>query len=56
MADENATLKIGDETWEFPIRSGSVGPDVMDIGTLYKHTDRFTFDPGFTSTASCERR
>ncbi|EFL90246.1 citrate synthase [Ahrensia sp. R2A130] len=54
MADENATLRIGDETWEFPIRSGSVGPDVMDIGTLYKHTDRFTFDPGFTSTASCE--
>ncbi|MCJ8307751.1 MAG: citrate (Si)-synthase, partial [Rhizobiaceae bacterium] len=39
---------------EFPMRSGSIGPDVIDISTLYKNTDCFTFDPGFTSTASCE--
>ncbi len=54
MTDETAKLTIGSENYEFPIRKGSVGPDVMDIGSLYKKTDRFTFDPGFTSTASCE--
>ncbi len=54
MTDQTAKLTIGSESYEFPIRKGSVGPDVMDIGSLYKQTDRFTFDPGFTSTASCE--
>ncbi len=37
-----------------PVYSGSVGPDVIDIRTLYRDTGLFTFDPGFTSTASCE--
>ncbi|MEM8749246.1 MAG: citrate synthase [Pseudomonadota bacterium] len=54
MSDEKAKLSIGDENYEFPVHSGSIGPDVIDIGSLYKQTDRFTFDPGFTSTASCE--
>ncbi len=54
MSDETAKLTIGSESYEFPILKGTVGPDVMDIGALYKQTDRFTFDPGFTSTASCE--
>ena len=54
MTDKTAKLSIGDENYEFPIHSGSLGPDVVDIGSLYKQTDRFTFDPGFTSTASCE--
>ncbi|MEE9314680.1 MAG: citrate synthase [Rhizobiaceae bacterium] len=54
MADKNATLTIGNEKYEFPVHSGSVGPDVVDITSLYKQTDRFTFDPGFTSTAACE--
>ncbi|MCO5135476.1 MAG: citrate synthase [Phyllobacteriaceae bacterium] len=36
------------------VKSGTLGPDVVDIGALYKNTDRFTFDPGFTSTAACE--
>ncbi|VAV96221.1 Citrate synthase (si), partial [hydrothermal vent metagenome] len=39
---------------ELPTYSGSVGPDVIDIRTLYRDTGLFTFDPGFTSTASCE--
>jgi citrate synthase len=54
MADKKATLQIGNENYDFPVRSGSIGPDVIDISTLYKNTDCFTFDPGFTSTASCE--
>ncbi len=54
MADQKATLTIGEETWDFSVRDASVGPSVIDITTLYKNTDRFTFDPGFTSTASCE--
>ncbi|WP_316862628.1 citrate synthase [uncultured Cohaesibacter sp.] len=54
MSDKKAKLTVGDQTWEFPIRSGTIGPDVIDIGTLYKETGMFTYDPGFTSTASCE--
>ena len=54
MSDQTAKLTIGSESYEFPILKGSVGPDVVNIGALYKQTDRFTFDPGFTSTASCE--
>ena len=39
---------------ELPVMSGSLGPDVIDITTLYKQADMFTFDPGFTSTGSCK--
>jgi len=39
---------------EFPVMSGTVGPDVIDIRKLYAQTGQFTFDPGFVSTASCE--
>ena len=38
---------------ELPIHSGSEGPDVVDVQSLYKNTGLFTFDPGFNSTASC---
>ncbi len=38
---------------ELPILSGTIGPDVVDIQTLYQKTGMFTYDPGFTSTASC---
>ena len=38
---------------ELPILSGTLGPDTIDIRTLYKQTGMFTYDPGFTSTASC---
>ena len=54
MAQDKATLDIGDTKTEFQVRSGTVGPDVIDIRKLYAQTDKFTFDPGFTSTASCE--
>ena len=50
----SANITVGDTTVEAPIRSGSIGPDVIDIRKLYAQTGAFTFDPGFTSTASCE--
>src|SRR6201981_2484804 len=49
-----ATLTVGNKTYDFPISSGTVGPDVIDIGKLYAQTGMFTYDPGFTSTASCK--
>ncbi|MCP4070591.1 MAG: citrate (Si)-synthase [Hyphomicrobiales bacterium] len=54
MTDKKATLTIDGKNWDFPILTGSMGPDVIDISTLYKITNHFTLDPGFTSTASCE--
>ncbi|MGF1607022.1 MAG: citrate synthase [Rhodothalassiaceae bacterium] len=39
-----------------PVMEGSVGPQVMDVRKLYAGTGMFTFDPGFTSTASCESK
>jgi citrate synthase len=54
MSETTATLTVGDESWEFPVREGSVGPAVIDISSLYAKTGRFTYDPGFTSTAACE--
>jgi citrate synthase len=53
-AGGNATITIGDKTVEMPILKGSTGPDVVDIRKLYAEADVFTYDPGFTSTASCE--
>ena len=54
MTDSTARLELDGTTHEFEVRSGSVGPDVIDIGSLYSTTGCFTYDPGFTSTASCE--
>jgi citrate synthase len=53
MAD-TASLKVGDKDYQFPILSGTVGPDVMDVRKLYGQTGLFTYDPGYTSTGSCE--
>ena len=54
MTDKTAKLTIGNDSWDFPVRSGTIGPDIVDISSLYGQTDHFTFDPGFTSTAACE--
>jgi len=54
MSDKVAKLTIGDQTYEFPVLSGSVGPDVIDIRSLYAKTGMFTYDPGFTSTAATD--
>ncbi len=50
----SATLTFGDKTLELPMASPTLGPDVIDIRKLYAQGDVFTYDPGFTSTASCE--
>ncbi|MFC4292183.1 citrate synthase [Sphingorhabdus arenilitoris] len=54
MSDDKATLTMGGESYDFPVFKGTQGPDVVDIRKLYAQTGKFTFDPGFTSTASCE--
>ena len=55
-ASNTAKLTIEAETWDFPVRDGTIGPQVVDISALYRETGRFTYDPGFTSTASCESK
>ena len=55
-ANKTATLTVGNKTYDFPILSGTVGPDVIDIAKLYAETGMFTFDPGFTSTGACESK
>jgi citrate synthase len=57
-ATKKATLTFSDGTpsVDFPIYSGTVGPDVIDIRKLYGQTGKFTFDPGFMSTAACDSR
>src|SRR4051812_3453933 len=54
MVDQTAKLTVGNDSFEFDIREGTIGPSVIDISSLYKKTGRFTYDPGFTSTAACE--
>ncbi len=56
MTATSASLKIGDSTVDLTVKPGTVGPAVMDIGKLYGQTGMFTFDPGFTSTASTESK
>ncbi|MGD8483056.1 MAG: citrate synthase, partial [Gammaproteobacteria bacterium] len=46
----------GGSTTELPVRQGTIGPGVMDIGRLYREQGVFTFDPGFVATASCESK
>ena len=53
---ETATLKVDGKDFDYPVMSGTVGPDVIDIRKLYAQTDNFTYDPGFTSTASCQSK
>jgi citrate synthase len=50
----SATLTYKDKDYKLPAFSGSLGPDVIDIRKLYGDAGLFTYDPGFTSTASCE--
>ncbi|MFZ2030151.1 MAG: citrate synthase [Vitreimonas sp.] len=50
----SATLTVNNRQLELPVYGGSVGPDVVDIRKLYSDGKVFTYDPGFTSTASCE--
>jgi len=51
---KTVTFTSDGKTFEFPVLSGSTGPDVVDIRKFYAETGMFTYDPGFTSTGSCE--
>ena len=55
QSDAKATLSFSDGSppIDFPIYKGSIGPDVIDIRKLYGATGKFTYDPGFMSTAAC---
>ncbi len=56
MTDHTATLTFSDGSppVTFPVLSGTVGPDVVDIRSMYARTAKFTYDPGFMSTAACK--
>jgi len=56
MSERTATLSFSDgsPSVTFPVLPGTLGPEVLDIRTLYGKTGRFTYDPGFLSTASCQ--
>jgi len=54
QSNGSATIKLGDKEVTLPVLKGTVGPDVVDIRKLYSELDIFTYDPGFTSTGSCE--
>src|SRR5579885_1874666 len=54
------TFELGDRATgrksELPVRAGTIGPSVIDIGSVYRDHNVFTFDPGFGVTASCESK
>src|SRR5919199_3772636 len=55
MAEKLATLSFSDgsPSVDFPVLGGTIGPEVIDVRALYGKTGKFTYDPGFMSTASC---
>ena len=61
MSDQPSQVRVtvsnGDgRTVEFPVLQGTLGPEVIDVRKLYGQTGMFTYDPGFTSTASCNSK
>src|SRR5271156_6587565 len=57
MSDKETVTLTDNSTgksYDFPLLPGSVGPKVIDIRSLYAETGLFTYDPGYTSTGSCE--
>src|SRR5262249_12838955 len=53
---KSGQLTVGNQNYSFPIFDGTIGPSVMDISKLYAQAGIFTYDPGFTSTGSCESK
>ncbi|BBL53331.1 citrate synthase [Bartonella quintana] len=56
MSENKAHIIVNGKKIELSMRKGTLGPGVIEIASLYKETDTFTYDPGFTSTASCESK
>jgi len=54
MTDKAVSMKLPGGDFDYPVLDGTVGPEVVDIRKFYAETGMFTYDPGFTSTASCE--
>src|SRR5215217_6283200 len=54
MSAASSMLAVNNKRIELGGQDGTVGPSVLDISKLYGQTGMFTYDPGFTSTASCE--
>jgi citrate synthase len=54
--EKSVKIGRGNQQSEFPVLEGTIGPDVIDIRKLYSATGHFTYDPGFTSTASCRSK
>lgn len=53
-SDNCVNLLAGGSPLELPLLSGTLGPSVIDVRKLYSEYGYFTYDPGFTSTGSCE--
>ena len=51
--ETNADLVLNGSKTQLPVRASTLGPNVVDVSHLYRDTDCFTYDPGFTSTANC---
>ena len=51
---KKSKVTIKDKEFEMPLLDGSIGPSVIDVTKLYSDSNFFTYDPGFTSTASCK--
>ena len=51
---EKADLRLNGDLYNFDVHEGTIGPDVLDISKLYAQSGKFTYDPGFTSTANCK--
>src|SRR5712671_4251585 len=54
MSATTGSFSIGNSTVQMPVKTGTLGPSVVDISKLYAQSGMCTYDPGFTSTASCE--
>jgi citrate synthase len=54
MSVATGSFNIGESSVRMPVKTGTLGPPVVDISKLYAQTGMFTYDPGYTSTASCE--
>lgn len=50
------TTPDGSKSTPLPVHTGTLGPDVLDIGKLYREQGVFTYDPGFVSTGSCDSK
>src|SRR5207249_4812713 len=53
---KSGKLTVDEKDWSFPIYEGTIGPSVLDISKLYAEAGMFTYDPGYTSTGSCESK